>query len=187
MEEHDIRQQLDEHRYDQAFELILARNKEKVFRLAVSMMRNETQAEDVTQEVFVRIWKALPRYSGAASLSTWIYSITRNACLTELKKRSNHPVISLNSPELEHIDPPGPSDDSSGAQQDVLTLLQRLPDHYQQVIRLFYLEQKSYDEVAAMLDMPLGTVKTLLFRGRKELLRLGAAATRLEQQKTTFS
>ena len=173
MEEYDIRQRLQQHRYDEAFDLLVERAKDKVFRLSVSMLNNETQAQDLTQEVLIKIWKALPRYSGAASLSTWIYAITRNTCLTELKKRNAHPTVSLNAPEMEGLDPAVADQAQAGAQMDVQTLLARLPDQYRRVVTLFYLEQKSYEEVAAMLEMPLGTVKTMLFRGRKELLRLG--------------
>jgi len=174
MEEHDIRQRLQQQRYDEAFDLLVARVKDKVFRLSVSMLNNETQAEDLTQEVFVKIWKALPQYSGAASLSTWIYAITRNTCLTELKKRHSHPTVSLNTPEMEGIDLPAPDHAPAGAEMDVETMLARLPERYRRIVTLFYMEQKSYEEAAAMLGMPLGTVKTMLFRGRQELLRIGA-------------
>ena len=175
--EEDIRQRLTAQQYGAAFELLLERFKEKVFRLAFSMMRNETQAEDVTQDVFVKIWKALPAYHGAASLSTWIYTITRNTCLTELKKRTTRPTVSLQEPGMEaaaHIIPSLQSaDPEAGAGMDVEALLAELPEKYRQVITLFYLEQKAYEEVATMLAMPLGTVKTLLFRAKKELLKIG--------------
>src|SRR6266702_928162 len=59
------------------------------------MVRNETQAEDLTQETLVKIWKGLPGYHGGASLSTWIYTIARNTCLTELKKRACCPALLL--------------------------------------------------------------------------------------------
>jgi RNA polymerase sigma-70 factor, ECF subfamily len=174
MEEHDIRQWLQQQRYDEAFDLLVDRAKDKVFRLSLSMLNNETQAQDLTQEVLIKIWKALPRYSGAASLSTWIYAITRNTCLTELRKRNSHPTISLNAPEMQGMDLAAEDPAQAGAQMDVAAMLARMPERYRLVITLFYLEQKSYEEVAAMLEMPLGTVKNMLFRGRQELLRLGA-------------
>jgi RNA polymerase sigma-70 factor (ECF subfamily) len=149
MEEHDIRQRLLQHRYDEAFDLLVERAKDKIFRLSVSMLNNETQAQDLTQEVLIKIWKALPRYSGAASLSTWIYAITRNTCLTELKKRGAHPTVSLNAQEMEGLDPAMEDQAQAGAQMDVETLLARLPERYRLVVTLFYLEQKSYEEVAA--------------------------------------
>jgi RNA polymerase sigma-70 factor, ECF subfamily len=182
MEENDIQRQLEAGRYSDAFELLRERFKEKVFRLAFSMLRNETQAEDAAQDVFVKIWKGLPAYHGGAALSTWIYAITRNTCLTELKRRDRHPTVSLQAPEMEAASDFVPAlrsaDPEAGAEMDVEILLARLPENYRQVITLFYLEQKAYEEVALMLGIPLGTVKTLLFRAKKELLRINGRPSR---------
>jgi RNA polymerase sigma-70 factor, ECF subfamily len=180
--EDDIQQRLGARQYSEAFELLLERFRDKVFRLAFSMMRNETQAEDMAQDVFVKIWKALPGYHGGASLSTWIYTITRNTCLTELKKRTTRPTISLHEPEMaataDRISALQTTDADPGAERDVVALLAQLPERYRQVITLFYLEQKAYEEVAVMLGIPLGTVKTLIFRAKKELLRIGTRDAR---------
>lgn len=180
----DIRQRLNDRQYAEAFELVLAQFQDKVFRLAFSMMRNETQAEDIAQDVFVKIWKALPGFHGGAALSTWIYTITRNTCLTELKKRSTRPTVSLQEPDVEVVADSIPalqsSDRAAGMEMDVEAMLAELPEKYRQVITLFYLEQKAYEEVAAMLGIPLGTVKTLLFRAKKELLRIGSRRTGTE-------
>lgn len=177
----DIRERLKGQRYAEAFELVLDRYQDKVFRLAFSMMRNETQAQDATQDVFVRIWKGLPGYNAGAALSTWVYTITRNTCLTELKKRSTRPTVSLQEPDLEAVADRIPAlqsaDPEPGREMDVAAMLSELPENYRRVITLFYLEQKSYAEVAAMLGLPLGTVKTLLFRAKKELLRIATRRT----------
>src|SRR5512139_3353260 len=86
--------------YRESFERLVALYKDKVFHLALSMLRNETQAEDMTQEVFLRVWKGLPGYNGKASLSTWIYTISRNACFTEMKRRSTRPTVSIDDPSV---------------------------------------------------------------------------------------
>jgi RNA polymerase sigma-70 factor (ECF subfamily) len=182
MEENDIRGQLEARQYGDAFGLLLERFKEKVFRLAFSMLHNETHAEDATQDVFVKIWKGLPAYHGGASLSTWIYTIARNTCLTELTRRGRHPTVSLQQPEMEaaadHIPALQSADPEHGLEMDVDTLLAGLPEKYRQVITLFYLEQQAYEEVALMLGIPLGTVKTLLFRAKKEMLRIHSRKAR---------
>src|SRR5438105_6280698 len=103
-QDQDIRQQLAAGDYHNAFEQLLERYKEKVFRLCFSMVRNETQAEDLTQDIFLRVWKALPGYHGAASPSTWIYSIARNCCLSYLRKQKTHPSICLEEEELERLE-----------------------------------------------------------------------------------
>jgi RNA polymerase sigma-70 factor (ECF subfamily) len=176
--EDDIRQRLDAQEFRTAFELLLERFRDKVFRLTFSLLRDETQAEDMTQDVFIKIWKGLPGYKGQASLSTWIYTITRNACLTELKKRAARPTVSLQDSQLEEVVDALPamqtSDPQSGMEMDVQVMLAQLPEKYRRVITLFYLEQKAYEEVAAMLGLPLGTVKTNLFRAKKELLKTAA-------------
>jgi RNA polymerase sigma-70 factor (ECF subfamily) len=178
MEDKDILGLLQARQYSEAFAPLLERFKDKVFRLACSILHNETQAEDVTQDVLIKIWKGLPGYHGGASLSTWIYAITRNTCLTELKRRDRHPTVSLQEPEMEAASgwiPALQSEDAAaGSEMDVEILLAKLPGKYRQVITLFYLEQKAYEEVALMLGLPLGTVKTLLFRAKKELLRINS-------------
>jgi RNA polymerase sigma-70 factor (ECF subfamily) len=173
--EQDIRQRLDAEQYREAFELLMDRFQNKVFRLAFGMVRNETMAEDLTQDVFMKIWRALPSYHGDASLSTWIYVITRNTCLTDLKKRTARPTVSFDEPGLEDALEGLPAcqtaDREAGAEMDIQVMLARLPEKYRQVITLFYLEQKSYEEVSAMLGIPMGTVKTFLFRAKKKLLK----------------
>jgi RNA polymerase sigma-70 factor (ECF subfamily) len=155
------------------------------------MVRNETQAEDMTQEILLRIWKGLPGYHGGASLSTWIYTIARNTCLTELKKRASHPTVSLQTPEFEAAMESLPTLQSlapeAGVEMDVNLMLGQLPDRYRQVITLFYLEEKSYEELSALLGLPLGTVKTLLFRAKKELVKISNRRARPAKLSTSFS
>ena len=158
------------------FEQMLDCYQAKVFRLAWSMLGNEMAAQDVAQDVFMKVWKALPNYRGDATASSWIYTITRNTCLSELKKRALRKSVSLADEAVEaEVDRQTASvrmENAAGQQMDVQVMLAQLPEHYRQVVTLFYMEQKSYDEVAAMLDVPIGTVKTHLHRAKKELMRL---------------
>jgi RNA polymerase sigma-70 factor (ECF subfamily) len=128
----EIRQRLAAGEYREAFERVVALYSEKIFHLAFSMLRNETQAEDLTQEALLRIWKGLPRYHGGASLSTWIYTIARNTCLTDLKKRAAHPTVSMQDPELESTIECLPAlhslDRETGVEMDVHQMLGRLPE-----------------------------------------------------------
>jgi len=107
----DLQELLQAKRYRDAFALLLPRYRNKVFRLTFSMLRNQALAEDVTQDIFLRIWRALPGYGAQASLSTWIYAISRNACLSELRKK--RPTISLDDeddyrPEVAALAAPDP-------------------------------------------------------------------------------
>jgi RNA polymerase sigma-70 factor, ECF subfamily len=163
-------------RRDEAIALLLPAFRRKVFGLAYSFLRDREAAEDVTQEVFIKVWRALPGFDGRASMSTWIYAIARNASLSALRAR--RPQSSLSDPEVmaavESIDPV-PSADVIVERAAILRLVDQLPTKQRQVIMLFYMEAQSHEEVATMLGMPVGTVKTLLHRARA---RLSAAAVK---------
>lgn len=136
--------------------------KHKVFRLAFSILGDEGAAEDAAQEVFVKVWRGLPDYRGECAIATWIYAITRNTCLTMKRREAAH---DRRLPE------------ASGVVRvtealEVREALGVLPDEYRCALRLFYLEDRSYEEAARMLGLPLGTFKTRLHRARKELARL---------------
>lgn len=140
------------------------------------MMRNQAQAEDLTQDALLRIWKALPSYDGRASVSTWVYAITRNAGFTELKRRAARSALPLDAESLDPAVGQDPALQSlaptAGAALDVRSCLERLPEPQQRALILFYLEQKSYAETAAALGVPIGTVKTLLYRAKARLASL---------------
>jgi RNA polymerase sigma-70 factor (ECF subfamily) len=167
----DIRTYLDASRYREAFELLLDRYQHKVFRLAYSMLGDAASAEEMAQDTFLRIWKALPSYRGDASLSTWIYVITRNCCLTRRKKLGEGQTVSIEEPGVRAAVDSRLASKADGRQSlpDSALLLAQLSPPYREALRLFYLEEKSYEEVAAMLGLPLGTVKTYLHRARKQL------------------
>jgi RNA polymerase sigma-70 factor (ECF subfamily) len=159
-----------------AFALLTDRYAQKLYRLCCALLKNAADAEDVTQEALVRIWKALPRYDQRAALSTWIYTIARNRCYTAIERRRQTESMSDDAvalaAEMESAVTPD-------VDQDHLLLLRELvrelPDRYRQSLELYYYEDRSVEEVGAMLSMPAGTIKTNLHRGR------GLLATRLQQ------
>jgi len=162
-------------RRDEAIELIIKAFRRKVFGLAYSFLHNREAAEDVAQEVFIRIWGALPRYDGRASVSTWIYAITRNASVSALRAR--RPLASLSDEDIMSavdVAETVTSDEAAIDSEALRRLVERLPLKQRQVVVLFYMHDQSHEEVAAMLAMPVGTVKTLLHRART---RLGAAVS----------
>jgi RNA polymerase sigma-70 factor, ECF subfamily len=155
---------------DAAFERLVDRYERKVYRLCCSLLRDPDQAADAAQESLVRVWKALAKYDQRASLSTWIYTITRNRCLTAIERRRS--LDSLSDPaveqEAEAAQAVGPE-----AGDDHLTVLRELievlPERFRRVLTLFYYEERSVTEVAQMLGLPEGTVKTNLHRARAAL------------------
>ncbi|MFC4310702.1 RNA polymerase sigma factor [Steroidobacter flavus] len=171
----DILERLSSKQYREAFALLLPRYRDKVFRLIFSMLRDRAQAEDCTQDVLLRVWKALPGFAGQSQLSTWIYAIAKNGALSEIRKRK--PTVSLDQNDDEDSYNPAvaalaaPEADDS-ATVSVGQLLDQLPERYRQAVVLFYMEDKSYEQTATSLGLPLGTVKALLHRARKRLIEL---------------
>jgi RNA polymerase sigma-70 factor (ECF subfamily) len=163
----EIRAHLDRRRWEDAVELIARQYQTKVFHLAVSMLGNRELAEDALQEALLRIWKALPGYRGDASISTWVFAIARNTCLTALKSAGARKALPLETRGVERAVPM-----EARHAPDLEGLIAQLPQPQRQVVTLFYMEEKSYEEVARLLDIPMGTVKTHLHRARKELALL---------------
>ena len=81
----DIEQLVKARKYDQAIEQILQNYQGKVFRMAVVILRDAGRAEEVTQDIFLKLWRALPAYDGRAAVSTWLYAIARNSCLSAVR------------------------------------------------------------------------------------------------------
>ena len=168
--EQEIRARLDAGRHSQAFELLMSHFQNKVFRLAFSMLRSRAAAEEAAQDSFVRIWKALAGYRGQSSLSTWIYAIARNTCLTALDAERRKPTESIENPGVQRLaERATASAPPLSRGLDLDGLLAGLPEHYRRVVTLFYMEDKSYQDVSLLLDLPMGTVKTYLHRARKQL------------------
>ena len=155
----------------QAFEMLVQRYESKVFRLCMAMLRDPHAAQDVAQDSLLRVWRSLAGYkSDLAALSTWIYAITRNQCLTELarSKQANASRFDADWDEIEQLPDTSRQHDPSGLKL-LQGLVNALPPAYQTCLKLYYFEEFSVDEVADMLALPHGTVKTHLHRARLAL------------------
>jgi len=155
-------------RQDQAFALVLERYERKVFRLCMAMLRDRDQAADAAQDSLVRIWQALGRFDARAALSTWIYTVTRNRCLTAIERRRDHDSL---SDEAVASDVEARTAERGGAEADDRGELLRefvagLPERYRRPLLLYYYEGCAVDEVAGMLGVAENTVKTWLHRAR---------------------
>jgi len=160
---------------------LMGRYRQKVLHLAYSILHDPALAEDMSQTVFVKAWQALSKFDGRASLSTWLYTITRNTCLTALEReRRLVPLEDFAEAADDDGDPMvfgrgqagAETAGQASAEYDVAKLLDQLPEPYRRVVVLFYLEDRSCEEVGELLSMPTGTVKALLHRGRKKLAAL---------------
>jgi RNA polymerase sigma-70 factor (ECF subfamily) len=155
-----------------AFEAVMDAYERRVYRLCYALLRDAAQAEDAAQETLIRVWKALDRFDGRAALSTWIYAIARNRCLTALSRRREQ--VSLSEPDVaaraEATAAVTDADADADAPEALLReLVDALPERYRRAITLFYYGDRSVAEVALQLGVPEGTVKTHLHRARAAL------------------
>jgi RNA polymerase sigma-70 factor, ECF subfamily len=170
---------------DSTFEQLLKAYKGKVLRLCYAMLGNQAVAEETAQEVFLRIWRALGAFRGEASLSTWVYAITRNACLTTLERMKTAATESLTDPNiLRRAQRSALEAAEREPRTDVRAWLAELPESQRQALTLFYLEERSYKEVATALGAPMGTVKTWIRRGRRALVERRLQAEVLERARS---
>ncbi|WP_219834299.1 RNA polymerase sigma factor SigW [Paenibacillus sp. R14(2021)] len=162
-----------------AFAELVELYQDKLYHMTYRMLYNRQEAEDVVQEVFLRVYKNLERYDATMKFSTWIYRIATNLCIDRLRKRK--PVYSLDAESSDHEGLDGyamiPSDDRTPESELLLSDTQRiihqaietLPAKYKSVMVLRYLEELSLQEIGDVLDMPVTTVKTRVHRGREFL------------------
>jgi RNA polymerase sigma-70 factor (ECF subfamily) len=157
-----------------AFDRLAARYAPKVYRLCLAMLREPARAEEAAQDSLLRAWRALAGYQArAGALSTWLYAITRNRCLT-LLERAGPAGVALDDEAVQAevaaiAAPPTPQADGHAL---LRWLVQALPEPQRLAMTLYYYEERAVAEVAAMLGLPEPTVKTHLHRGRARLRAL---------------
>jgi RNA polymerase sigma-70 factor (ECF subfamily) len=147
-----------------------------VFSLAIRMLRSEEDAEDVTQETFVRVFRSLDRYDPARPFAAWIFTIAARLCIDQMRRRRVRPVpLVQRDPEsdeersLDVEDPsPGPETLAAHGEEErrAQDLIDGLPPHYRIVVMMRHQQDLSYEEIADALQLPLGTVKARIHRAR---------------------
>jgi RNA polymerase sigma-70 factor (ECF subfamily) len=152
-----------------AFAELVRRHESRVRGLLVRLTSDRTLADDLAQEVFLRAFRGLPGFERRARFSTWLYRIAYNVFLN-FRARTR---VAVPLPAGFEDQTPAPSEraDASGSdlRKDLRAAIETLPDRYRTVVTLFYLEDISYPEIAEVLDLPLGTVKTHLHRAKRML------------------
>ncbi len=160
-----------------AFDSLVGYCAQRLFNLAFRMLGNREDADDVTQEAFMRIYQALPRFKWDASINSWMYRITANLCYDELKRRKKRPLSFTditgedeNEPEFtaENSDPADliiKSADSQIVQQAI----NELSPESRMIIVMFDVQGMSYIEIADIMKLNMGTVKSRLNRARHTL------------------
>ena len=156
-----------------ALQELVDRHKDLVFGLIARTVQDQSRAEDLAQEVFLRVHRGLPYFRGTARLSTWIYRIVANVCM----QQGGHPVatVSLDDDRAQPRVVAGGPDRQFGdleLRERLEKAIARLPAHYRLLVAGHYLRGVQYEELAEALDLPLGTVKAQLHRAKRQLRRL---------------
>lgn len=153
-----------------AFQELVERYKDLVFALIARTVQDRSRAEDLAQDVFLRIHRGLPYFRGEARLSTWIYRIVSNVCAQQSPGAA---PISLDDPTARVTRAAVDRRFNDLELRDRLEkAIARLPPHYRLVVAAHYLDGVQYEDLADALNLPLGTVKTQLHRAKQQLRRL---------------
>ncbi len=164
-----------------AFAELVEKYKQPLFNFVFRTLRDETETEDVAQNTFLQVWKSRARYQRTAKFSTWLFTIARNLCLNEIRRRSRHPAESLEETHPEHDDQPSrqyedkkiflPTETTLHGElaQKIEEALAELPENQRTAILLCRQDELSYEEIAEVLDCSLSATKSLIHRGREML------------------
>lgn len=153
-----------------AVEALVRSHYDTVRAVCHRIVANAQDAEDATQNALIAIVRALPNFDGRAKFSTWAYRIATNAALDEVRRIRRRPVPA----DHETLAPPPVADraDAVGAQIDVRTALEQLPEEFRVAMVLRHVADLDYAEIAVILEVPVGTVRSRLSRGREQLASL---------------
>jgi RNA polymerase sigma-70 factor (ECF subfamily) len=155
----------------EAFAKLVERYDRAVYHLAYRTLHDVEEARDATQEAFFKAFRSLRTFKPGSKFSTWIFAIAYHGCCDRLNRRKRY-----SSEEL-----PERADSAPGPEQQAIALdeatrlraaIDALPEKYRTAVTLFHLQGKQYDEIATVLGLPMGTVKTHLFRAKEQLRRL---------------
>lgn len=166
-------------RDEAAFEEFVSQFERSIYNLALRQTGHPQDAQDITQEVFLRIYRGITNFRADAKLSTWVYQITLNACVDLTRRRVRHPELPLvvqnedgdetmlDTPDETYA--PEPLYERTALREQIADGLQKLSDEYRKILILRDVNGLSYDEIGQVLALPEGTVKSRLFRARDRL------------------
>lgn len=160
-----------------AFDVIVARYKEHLINYIMSFVGERSDAEDIVQDTFVKIYRFRQSYKKVAKFSTWIYTVAGNLARSELRKRRRQQLYTMSNlgndgKEFEAVETRVNSDemtDSAVTKDLIRKAIRQLPEKYQDIIRLREIENLSYEEIAQQTDLPIGTIKSRVNRARERL------------------
>ena len=165
---------------DEAFALLVQKYEDKVYHLCLRMCSDREQAKDLAQEAFVKAWRGLRFYKHEAAFSTWLYRLTGNVCIDYLRSKKRAAAVSLTTDDEEavvmDVEDPAPTPEeyvmNRQAQHAVAAAMEQLEEDFRMVLTLRVVQERSYEEIAEIMDLKVGTVKSRLARAREKLRRI---------------
>jgi RNA polymerase sigma-70 factor, ECF subfamily len=158
-----------------SFAGLVERHRQRVYNLCLRLLGDAEDAADAAQDTFVNVLTKLDRFRGDAAFTTWVHRIAVNACNDVTRRRRRQPMLRLageGDTGIQEAGPPvpDPADELAGT-RDVLVALRAIPEEFRTAVVLADLQDLPYEEVAKVLDVPIGTVKSRVHRGRVALAR----------------
>lgn len=156
---------------EKAFERLVRENQNRVYAVCLNMMKNPHDAQDAAQDAFVKAFRSIRSFKGESRIETWLTKIAVNTCLDMLRSRretvdidEQYDLTDGNTPEIEF--------ERGSRREAVREALSRLPAEFRAVVILKYVEDRSYEEIAEMLNINVNTVRTRLFRAREKIKKI---------------
>ena len=170
-----------------SFSVLVNRYKDLVFSLTLRMLKNREEAEEISQDVFIKIFKSLHKFKGDSKLSTWVYKITYNSCLDKLKQYKKEyvkvPIDEFTENKVQVLDNALENMIIENRKQMIQNCINKLPGDDGFLLTLYYFEELSLDEISKIVGLTSNNVKVKLFRSRKKL----ASILRLELEPEIIS
>jgi RNA polymerase sigma-70 factor (ECF subfamily) len=161
----------------QALEQLFARHSARIYRFVLRITGNAALSEDIVSEVFLEVWRRSGRFEGKAQVSTWMFAIARNKALQALRSRWQKPSDEDGAAEVvDSVDDPEAAVHEKSRSIVLRRCLSRLSPIQREIVDLVYYHEKSVAEVAQIVGIPVGTVKTRMFRARSRIAELLAEA-----------
>jgi RNA polymerase sigma-70 factor (ECF subfamily) len=157
---------------ERAFQELVDRYKDLVYALIARTLQDRSRAEDLAQDVFLRIHRGLPYFRGEARLSTWIYRIVANVCLQDAARPTAMPLDASREPHARRTSAHDRQFGDLELKDRLEKAIARLPPNARLLVAAHYLEGVRYEDLAEALQLPLGTVKTQLYRAKQQLRRM---------------
>ncbi len=154
-----------------AFALLVEKHQRRVFNLSLRMLQDYEEASEITQEAFLAAWRGLPSFRGDACFATWLYRIAYNCSLRQLERHKRERALqaAIQVEQIQEVNKEGQIEDILELHDQQIIVreqIEKLPARYRMVLILRHLQEMTYEEMTEILAMPIGTIKTHLFRAR---------------------